>query len=107
MAVAEIVGQERGDRFGLAGGLRRAEGLDIFQDRIFVRAGKGGERGQKSKRKCGQGELTAIDLHGFLPDFLELCAQSRSHLFVCRAGRPRRREMIFDHLCDCERRDPP
>jgi hypothetical protein len=40
MAVAEIFGQERRDRIGLAGGLRHTEGLDVFQDCVLIRAAK-------------------------------------------------------------------
>jgi hypothetical protein len=40
MAVAELGGAQRGEDFGVGGGLRRAEGLQILGDGVFIRAGE-------------------------------------------------------------------
>jgi hypothetical protein len=68
VAVAHFFRAERGEPFGIAGCLRRAERFDVFRNRVFISAGKSRDRdkAQESKGKRRQGELTSIDVHCFL-----------------------------------------
>src|SRR5262249_4365678 len=85
MTIAQLVCQERGEPFGIAGFLCHAESLDIFQNRIFVGACKSGDGNKQSKRKRRQDQTATIDVHDVLP-ILWLWGQSLSRIRVCRAG---------------------